>query len=449
MSEPIARVSVRELVDRGVIERPMDGNHGEIHPKAEDFLPAGVPFITAADLRDGHVDIQGSSFISVQQAKSLRKGFAKLGDVLLTHKATLGRTAIVDTIPEGVDFLVLTPQVTYYRILQSDVLNPRYLKYYFDSSAFQAILAAWGGSGSTRAYLGITKQLDLPIAVPSIDTQRAIADVLGALDAKIVQNRRTAWALERLARALFRAWFVDFEPVRAKAEGAISFPAMPQHVFDALPTDFVESEIGPVPEGWWPTRLGDCCEINKRSVRKDEVTGEIEYVDITSVSVGRLDAVQRVSFEEAPSRARRRVAHGDTIWSCVRPNRRSYLFMHSPAANLIVSTGFVVLSPSYFGPSYLHQLVTQSEFVDYLVANADGSAYPAVRPEHFASAPALRPPTDVLQAFELATMPARDLIASTERESRNLAGLRDYLLPRMVSGRVRVRLGSDRNRASA
>jgi hypothetical protein len=74
--------------------------------------------------------------------------------------------------------------------------------------------------------------------------------VLGALDDKIEQNRRTARALERLARAIFRAWFVDFEPVKAKAAGATAFPSMPQPVFDALPTRFVDSAIGPVPEGW-------------------------------------------------------------------------------------------------------------------------------------------------------------------------------------------------------
>ena len=95
--------------------------------------------------------------------------------------------------------------------------------------------------------------------------QRAIAAVLCALDDKIEQNRRTAQALERLARAIFRAWFVDFEPVKAKAAGATSFPSMPQPVFDALPTRFVESEIGPVPEGWEVGRsLEDLAEVNPR-----------------------------------------------------------------------------------------------------------------------------------------------------------------------------------------
>jgi type I restriction enzyme, S subunit len=275
-------------------------------------------------------------------------------------------------------------------------------------------------------------------ARPEPNEQRGIAGVLGALDDKIEQNRRTARALERLAQAIFRAWFVDFEPVKAKTAGATAFPSMPQPVFDALPTRFVNSAIGPVPEEWEVGKLGDHCDINQRNVRAGEIHGLIEYVDIASVTVGRLTGIQRVRFSDAPSRARRRVQHGDTIWSCVRPNHRSYLFIHSPPDERIVSTGFAVLSPSRFGASFLHEITTQPEFVHYLVSNADGSAYPAVRPDHFASATVVVPPQLLRDTFEWLTMPLRDSLAAAERESAKLAEIRDYLLPKLLSGRVRV-----------
>ncbi len=288
---------------------------------------------------------------------------------------------------------------------------------------------------TTRAAV-YPREIDVPLP----DEQRAIAGVLGALDDKIEQNQRTARALERLARAIFRAWFVDFEPVKAKAAGATAFPSMPQPVFDALPTRFVDSDIGPVPEEWEVGKLGDHCGINQRTVRAGEIQGAIEYVDISSVTVGRLTGMQRVRFSEAPSRARRRVRHGDTIWSCVRPNHKSYLFIHSPPDERIVSTGFAVLSPSgsSFGASLLHEITTQPEFVHYLVSNADGSAYPAVRPEHFASAAVVVPPQTIRNAFEGLTMPLRDSLAAAERESATLAAMRDYLLPKLLSGQVRV-----------
>ncbi len=275
--------------------------------------------------------------------------------------------------------------------------------------------------------------------VPPIEEQHAIAGVLSVLDDKIEQNRRTSRALERLARAIFRAWFVDFEPVHAKAAGANSFPSMPRHIFDSLRTTFTPSELGPMPEGWNVRPLGEYCDINSQTIRKSEIKGEIEYIDISAVTTGHLEATQRFQFADAPSRARRRVNHGDTIWSCVRPNRQSYLFIHSPPSNRIVSTGFAVLSPKRFGPSYLHETTIQPEFVDYLVGNSDGSAYPAVRPEHFAAANVITPPDAILDAYEQLTMPFRDLIHAADIENRKLAELRDYLLPKLLSGEVRVR----------
>ena len=101
----------------------------------------------------------------------------------------------------------------------------------------------------------------IEVSHPFLPEQQAIVGVLGVLDDKIEQNRRTARALERLARAIFRAWFVDFEPVKAKAAGASSFPSMPQPVFDALPTHFVDSDIGPVPGGWEVKALSSVCTL--------------------------------------------------------------------------------------------------------------------------------------------------------------------------------------------
>lgn len=177
--------SVQELIDKEMLEAPMDGNHGSIHPKTSDYVTTGVPFIMANDLIDGSVDYKKCAYITEKQAKTLRKGFARPGDVLLTHKATIGRTAIVsDEYPTT----ILTPQITYYRVKKG--ISNRYLKYYFDTPDFQNIFANWAGSGSTRAYLGITAQRKLPIVLPPLVVQQRIASILGAFDEKIKLNNR-------------------------------------------------------------------------------------------------------------------------------------------------------------------------------------------------------------------------------------------------------------------
>jgi type I restriction enzyme S subunit len=198
--------TVGDLVRRGVLERPIDGNHGEIHPKASDFVTEGVPFIMASDIKHGRVNYQKCTFITERQADSLRKGFAKNGDVLLTHKATIGETAIVDY--DKHPYIMLTPQVTYYRIKDRKALNNRYLKAYFDSSLFQQTLHMLAGSGSTRAYLGITDQHRLPIILPPPDKQKKIAAVLATLDDLIANNQRRIALLESMAEEIYREWFV-------------------------------------------------------------------------------------------------------------------------------------------------------------------------------------------------------------------------------------------------
>jgi len=118
-------ITIKDAVDLGILEKPLDGNHGEIHPKGDDFVETGIPFIMASDIKNGTVDLVNCSFISEEQALTLRKGFSINGDVLLTHKATLGEVALLVT---NLDFVMLTPQVTYYRIKDKNQLCNKYLK---------------------------------------------------------------------------------------------------------------------------------------------------------------------------------------------------------------------------------------------------------------------------------------------------------------------------------
>lgn len=211
-----AKYTVQELVDLQIIEKPLDGNHGSIHPTSKDYVEDGIPFIMASDLSNGLVNFSSCKFITEKQANTLRKGFSIAGDILLSHKATIGRTATVQE--NKYPFLVLTPQVTYYRVKDKQKLNNLYLKYYFDSQYFQSILQQWAGSGSTRAYIGITEQLKLPIILPDIDTQNEIVEIINGLDQKIQLNTQINQTLEQIAQALFKSWFVDFDPVRAKVQ---------------------------------------------------------------------------------------------------------------------------------------------------------------------------------------------------------------------------------------
>lgn len=268
-------------------------------------------------------------------------------------------------------------------------------------------LACWIAAcegGSAQPILNKGDFCRLSFLLPPLATQHEVASLAGVLDDKIELNRRINRTLEVSAAALFRSWFVDFDPVVAKAEGRRA-PGVPENVHATMPSTFQIGTDGSIPEGWASRPLGELVTINARQITRDYPHEIIAYLDISSVDRGRSQTPTPVVLSSAPSRARRLVAHGDVIWSCVRPNHRSYLHVLDPAENLVVSTGFAVLSPHVVPSSFLYMHVTTEDFVDYLTGNAEGSAYPAVRPEAFARASVLTPSASVAHGFDQVIAP--------------------------------------------
>ncbi|AKA70470.1 restriction endonuclease subunit S [Clostridium scatologenes] len=166
----------------------MDGNHGQKHPTASEYVDYGIPFLMATDITDGKVDLKNCKFITKERAEKLDKGFAKNGDVLITHKATIGEVAILNEL--GSEYAVLTPQVTYYRIIEKSKLNLKYLYAFFNSLEFQKEIKL-ESTQSTRAYIGITRQHKLNIKFPvDIKEQEKIGKIIFTFDNLITLHQR-------------------------------------------------------------------------------------------------------------------------------------------------------------------------------------------------------------------------------------------------------------------
>jgi type I restriction enzyme S subunit len=169
------------------------------------------------------------------------------------------------------------------------------------------------------------------------------------------------------------------------------------------------------------TNLGSVIEINPASISKHYPYDEIEYVDISSVDTGSFSGSTRMPLDEAPSRAKRLVEHGDTILATVRPNLRSFLFIKNPSENMVVSTGFAVLHPSNkIDARFLYYTVTDQKFTDYLTANAKGSAYPAVDTETIARAEISFPTLEIQQKIAAILSAYDDLIENNLRRIKIL-----------------------------
>ncbi len=172
-------ITINDLIEREILEKPLDGNHGEIHPTSSDFVESGIPFIMANNLGDNKINLKTCKFITKKQADKLQKGFSIENDVLLSHKGTIGEVAIVPKL--FTEYIMLTPQVTYYRVKNKKKLFNKYIKHYFTFSEFQKLINNISGGG-TRAYIGITKQRDLPFILPNIEEQKVIAKALSDTD---------------------------------------------------------------------------------------------------------------------------------------------------------------------------------------------------------------------------------------------------------------------------
>ncbi len=251
-------------------------------------------------------------------------------------------------------------------------------------------------------------------------TQLNIAGVLSAYDDLIENNSRRIAILEEMAQAIYREWFVNFR-----------FPGHEK-------VKLINSPLGKIPEGWKALPLSDVADVNALSIKKGMEPDKVNYIDIASVSTGAIDEVRLLPFSEAPGRARRIVRNGDLIWSTVRPNRKSYSLILNPLPNMIVSTGFAVISGTTAPFSYLYHTLTTDEFVGYLVNHATGSAYPAVNSGDFEKATILVPSEDVLARFHETTEPMFLDQHCMAEKNRKLRASRDLLLPKLISGQLEV-----------
>ena len=362
----------------------------------EDFGDETL-FITPSDDFDHKYISTTARFLSSDGVEKLKSKLLPPESVLVTCIGSdMGKLAM-NALP------AITNQQINSIVVDKSKYDPSYVYYKLKKS--YEVLRQYSTGSTAIPLLNKTDFSNIEITVEdNLSTQQKIAAVLTALDAKIELNQRINAELESMAKTLYDYWFVQTK------------------------------KVGKLKVG----KLGDFIEVNARSITKNYSHSEIEYIDIASVSTGRLEGTTKYEIKDAPSRARRLVKHGDTIWSTVRPNRKSYLFICNPSDNLVVSTGFAVLTPKNIPPSFLYFFTTTEKFVNYLVSNAEGSAYPAVSADRFAEIDFEIPHERKLVEFENIVSPVLTKISKNELESQTLTELRDWLLPMLMNGQVQV-----------
>jgi type I restriction enzyme, S subunit len=372
----------------------------------------------------------GLAYISHEQAAQLLNVEVKEGDVLLNITGdSVARTCEVDkaVMPARVNQHVAIIRPV------PDRIYARFLRYFLVTPSMQAHMLGLAAAGATRNAL--TKSMIEGFRIPAwpVRSQRSIADVLGALDDKIELNRRTNKTLEAMARAIFKDWFIDFGPTRAKQEGHA--PYLAPDIWSLFP-DRLDDDGKP--EGWDSGSLDDVAHLNPESWSRANYPARVKYVDLSNTKWGTIEAVASYLSEAAPSRAQRILRPGDTIVGTVRPGNGSYAYVSTDG--LTGSTGFAVLRPkqSIFR-EVVHLASTSEENIDRLAHLADGGAYPAVRPELVLATELVSIPDKLTAKFSSSTSTLIDRAEANKREMEALAATRDLLLPKLMSGEVRVK----------
>ncbi len=314
--------------------------------------------------------------------------------------------------------------------------DKRFLFYRLRASDYRHHILATA-SGSTVRHTSPGRIREFETTLPAITEQRAIASVLGALDDKIDQNRRTAQALDRLARAIFRAWVVDFDPVKAKAAGAASFPSMPQAIFNALPTRFVDSEIGPVPEGWEVKAITAIATfLNGLALQKYPPRGDGEDLRVIKIAELRKGSAEGAAWANGDVAERYVIGDGDLLFSWSGTLEAAFWFGGKGALNQhlfkVTSSHF----PSWFCFHWIRQHLPWFRAIAASKATTMGH----IKRGHLQETLVVVPPNEILHEANEMIGPMYDLLGQLMIESRKLAAMRDMLLPKLLSGEVLVRV---------
>jgi type I restriction enzyme S subunit len=367
------------------------------------------------------------------------------GDLIVTmtdlskQADTLGYPALVPSRVDGRRYLH-NQRLGKVHIKSAEILDKCFLQYLLRSAEYRHEVLS-SASGTTVKHTSPERIKRFAFSRPPLDEQRAIAHILGTLDGKIELNRRMIETLEAMARALFKSWFVDFDPVRAKAEGRD--PGLPQPLADLFPSRLLDSELGEIPEGWEVATLPEVIEVNpSRSLAKGQTA---PYLDMANMPTrGHTpDAVV-----DRPFGSGMRFTNGDTlvarITPCLENGKTAYVDFLKHGQVGWGSTEYIVLRPKKPLPAEFAYCLARSEsFRDFAIQSMTGSSgrqrVPAASLEHF-----LLPASSaaVARAFGRAVAPLFLRASEAATESRILAKLRDTLLPKLISGELRLENGA-------
>ncbi len=404
--------------------------------KTDNFVPSGVPVIRGNNLTSGRFHTDGFVFLTENKANQLANANAYPGDLVFTHRGTLGQVGLIPDEPFK-RYVVSQSQMKL--SCNMTIADPLFIYYFFKSSVGRhALLMHTSQTGVPAISRPVTSLKSIRLLLPPLAEQRAIAHILGSLDDKIELNRKMNETLEAMAQAIFKAWFVDFGPVRAKAEGRD--PGLPKEIAELFPNDFEDSELGEIPKGWKVLSLPKLIEVNPtRPLHKGDIAPYLDMANIPTQGHTPNEVINR------PFGSGMRFVNGDTlvarITPCLENGKTAYVDFLGKGQVGWGSTEYIVLHPKAPLPEEFAYCLARSErFREFAIQSMTGSSgrqrVPAESLSHFQL---VAPSAQIAIYFGSCVRPLFARASAAARESRSLAALRDAILPKLISSELRVK----------
>ncbi|MCA1626123.1 MAG: restriction endonuclease subunit S [Acidobacteria bacterium] len=394
----------------------------------ESYLAEGISLIRSQNILDFNFSTNGLAFIDERQANQLSNVVVEENDVLLN--ITGDSVARVCQVPQNILPARVNQHVAIIRTNQQK-LSSEFLKYYLLNPTFKAYMLGLAASGATRNALtkGMIEEFEIT-APESLTEQKAIAKILSSLDDKIDLNRRMNATLEAIARALFKAWFVDFEPVRAGLENCPSESASPE-IAKLFPSEF---ENG-VPKGWTFGTLSDIAVNSRQNINPNEIKTETAYVGLEHIPRKNIALTEWGKSDKAES-TKSRFKANDILFGRLRPYFHKVVI--APIDG-ICSTDILVIRPKnthHFGQTLIH--FSSDEIIQYADRLSNGAKMPRTSWSDLAKFEIVIPTKQVSEEFSKFAVSIAEKIKLNISENKALEQIRDSLLPRLISGKIRV-----------
>jgi type I restriction enzyme S subunit len=406
-------------------------SYGIVQPGSE--TNDGVPIVRVNNIRNGRVDT--ADVLRVEPAIEAKFKRSRLagGEVLLTLVGTLGEVAVAPetlrgwNVARAVGVIPVRPDP-----------GSLWVSICLRSSFVQHCIRMWATT-TVQATFNLRDLAKLPIPIPPKETREAIAAVLGALDDKIELNRVMNATLEAMARALFQSWFVDFDPVRTKRDGRQPTGLDPATAAP-FPNEFEDSELGPIPKGWTVGKLGQVATNPRRTLQPNEIAPNTPYIALVHMPRRSIELGEWADSADVTS-GKFGFRKGEILFGKLRP-----YFHKVGVAPLdgVCSTDILVIAPKtaeWFGFVLGH--ASSDELVNFTDLASTGTKMPRTSWTDISSFDVVIPPEEIATAFTRVVRPMIDQIINHTHQSRTLAAIRDTLLPKLLSGELRLSADGD------